>query len=301
MSILEAIVLGLVQGLTEFLPISSSGHLILIPWLANWDEPGLAFDAALHLGTLAAVFVYFWRELVAMLFAIPTALSRPRAVLTAKPEPLPDGPRPVSGGSSPNREHDARLALLLILGSIPGGIVGLLGQGKIEDFFHDETHRPFSIVVIAVLLIAFGLILWLADRAATHRRRIDALTTRDALFIGAAQALALMPGVSRSGSTLTAGLFRGLHRADAARFSFLLGTPLVTLAGLKGLKDILDAHPTGSEVTTLIVGVLVSAITGFAAIWVLLRFLQRSNTAVFVLYRLAAGLFFLGLIAAGVR
>jgi undecaprenyl-diphosphatase len=301
LSIFEAIVLGLVQGLTEFLPISSSGHLILVPWLIGWDEPGLAFDAALHLGTLAAVFVYFWRELLAMLLAVPTALSRPRALLGMTPAASSDSPGSVSGSWTPNREWDARLALLLVVGSIPGGVLGLIGQGKIDDFFHDESHRPFSIVVIALLLMGFGLLLWWADRVATHRRGIESVTVRDTVVIGAAQALALMPGVSRSGSTLTAGLFRGLRRADAARFSFLLGVPLVTVAGLKGLKDILDASPSGHEVTTMIVGVLVSAVTGFAAIWFLLRLLQSSSTVVFAVYRLAAGLVVLGLIVAGVR
>src|SRR5215218_5435996 len=297
MSIYEAVVLGLVQGLTEFLPISSSGHLILVPWLLGWDEPGLAFDAALHLGTLFAIFVYFWRELLAMLRAVPAALSRPLALVRSVP-PSSSGGTAVAGHEC---DADARLALLLIVGSIPGGLLGLAGQSRIDEFFHDESHRPFSIVVIAVFLIVFGLLLWWADRAATHRRGIPDLTVRDTVFIGAAQALALMPGVSRSGSTLTAGLFIGLRRAEAARFSFLLGTPLITLAGLKGLKDILDANPTGSEVTTMLVGILVSAVTGFAAIAFLLRYLQRSNTAVFVVYRLAAGFLILGLVAAGVR
>jgi undecaprenyl-diphosphatase len=295
MSIVEAIVLGLVQGLTEFLPISSSGHLILVPWLFGWDEPGLAFDAALHLGTLLAVFFYFWRDLLAMLRAVPTALSRPISLLTG--DPLADD----ADGTGICRERDARLALLLILGSIPGGIVGVLAQRRLEGFFHDDSERPFSIVVIVALLVVFGLLLWWADRAAVHRRRIASLTVRDTVIIGAAQALALMPGVSRSGSTLTAGLFLGLRRADAARFSFLLGTPLVILAGLKGLADILDANPSGSEITTMLVGIIFSAVSGFAAISILLRYLQRSNASVFVIYRLVAGLFILGLIAAGVR
>jgi undecaprenyl-diphosphatase len=300
MSIFEAIVLGLVQGLTEFLPISSSGHLILVPWLFGWDEPGLAFDAALHLGTLVAVFVYFWRELLAMLLAVPTAVSRPRSLLRMSP-PVTEGLRRVSGGSELDRDWDARLALLLILGSIPGGIVGLAGEGAIDDFFHAESHRPFSIVVNALLLMVFGLILWWADRAATHRRGLDSLTVRDTVVVGVAQALALFPGVSRSGSTLTAGLFRGVRRPDAARFSFLLGVPLILGAGLKGLKDILDANPSGHEVTTMFVGIIVSAVTGFAAIWFLLRLLQRSSTAPFVVYRLAAGLVILGLVVTGVR
>ncbi|HEY7030217.1 MAG TPA: undecaprenyl-diphosphate phosphatase [Thermomicrobiales bacterium] len=301
MSIFEAIVLGLVQGLTEFLPISSSGHLILVPWLVGWDEPGLAFDAALHLGTLLAVFAYFWRELLGMLLAVPTALSRPRELLQMEPPAAVEGLRPVSGGSTSGREWDARLALLLIVGSIPGGVLGLIFQGKIDDFFHAESHRPFSIVVIALLLMGFALLLWWADRVAVHRRGIESLTVRDTVVIGSAQALALMPGVSRSGSTLTAGLFRGLRREDAARFSFLLGVPLTTAAALTGVKDILDASPSGHEVTTMIVGIAVSAVTGFAAIWTLLRLLQRHSAAIFVVYRVAVGLLVLGLIAAGVR
>ena len=301
MSTLEAIVLGLVQGLTEFLPISSSGHLILVPWLIGWDEPGLAFDAALHLGTMVAVLAYFWRELLAMLLATPTALSRPRALLLGGPQSTAGSARPVSGGSGTDREHDARLALLLIVGSIPGGIAGLLGQGAIDEFFHAEEHRPSSIVVNAVLLIGFGLLLWVAERAATYRRRIEDLTARDAIVVGVAQGLALMPGVSRSGATLTSGLFRGMRRADAARFSFLLGVPLVTAAGLKGVKDIVDAGPTGPEALTMTIGVLTSAVSGFAAIWVLLRYLQRSSTAVFVVYRVVFGMMVLGLIAAGVK
>lgn len=297
MSTFEAIVVGLVQGLTEFLPISSSGHLILVPWLFGWDEPGLSFDAALHLGTLLAVFFYFWRELLAMLLAVPTALARPLALLRNAPASDPNIPM----GSAQSRDRDARLALLLIVGSIPGGIVGLLAQGEIENLFHGDSHETFSIVVIAILLMAFGLLLWWADRTASLRRRIGEMTVRDTLTIGVAQAMALIPGVSRSGATLTAGLFRGLRRADAARFSFLLGTPLVTLAGLKGVKDILDTDPSGSEIRVMLIGMLVSAISGFAAISVLLRYLQRSSTAVFVIYRLIAGLFLLGIIVTGVR
>jgi undecaprenyl-diphosphatase len=297
MSTFEALVVGLVQGLTEFLPISSSGHLIVVPWLFGWDEPGLSFDAALHLGTLLAVFIYFWRELFAMVLAVPTALSRPLALLRSAPSENPE----TSVGPPQNRESDARLALLLIVGSIPGGIVGLLAQGAIEDYFHSDSHRTLSIVVIAILLMGFGLLLWWADRTASLRRRIGAMTVRDTVTIGIAQAMALVPGVSRSGATLTAGLFLGLRRADAARFSFLLGTPLVTLAGLKGVNDILGADPTGTELRMMAIGMVTSAISGFAAISVLLRYLQRSSTVVFVIYRLVAGLFLLGVIVTGIR
>lgn len=301
MTTFEAIVLGLVQGLTEFLPISSSGHLILVPWLLNWEEPGLAFDAALHLGTLVAAFAYFWRDLLAMLKAVPTALSRPRSLLFGSMNSGDSGDTTATGIVPEQRDRDARLALLLILGSIPGGILGVAFQGKIDDFFHEEKHRPGSIAVIASLLVVFALILWAAERYAQHRRKIEDLTAQDVAIIGLAQALALMPGVSRSGSTLTAGLFRGLRRADAARFSFLLGVPLITVAALKGFTDIVDAGPSGAELTRMILGIITSAISGFGAIWVLLKYLQRSNTKIFIAYRIVAGLVFLGLIVFGVK
>jgi undecaprenyl-diphosphatase len=290
MSTFEAIVLGIVQGLTEFLPISSSGHLILVPWLFGWDEPGLAFDAALHLGTLVAVFTYFWQDIWGMLRSVPVALSAPKQLLLAKTEELKD-----------DRSRNARLALLLVVGSIPGGVLGLALQSSIDDRFHDHSKQPGSIAIIATLLIVFALLLWVAERSARHVRGIEKLTLKDAILIGSAQALALFPGVSRSGSTLTAGLFRDLKRPDAARFSFLLGTPLVLAAGLTGVKDIIDASPSGSELWRMAIGILFSAIFGFAAIWVLLRFLQRSDTKVFIVYRVIAGAAILLLIAFGFR
>jgi undecaprenyl-diphosphatase len=289
MSVFEAIVLGLVQGLTEFLPISSSGHLILVPWLFGWDEPGLSFDAALHLGSLTAVFVYFWRDLLNMVLAVPDALRKNMALLQAAPEKLDE------------RDKSARLAWLLVLGSIPGGIVGLLLQGSIDDFFHRHEHQERSILLIAVMLMLFAVVLYVADKSATHRRRIGDLGVKDALFVGVAQAIALFPGVSRSGITLTAGLFRGIARADAARFSFLLGAPLVTLAGGKGLYDLITDGAGGIGNGPLIAGMLASGISGFAAIWVLLRFLQRSSTTVFVVYRIAAGIGILIVLATGIR
>jgi undecaprenyl-diphosphatase len=290
MSTFEAIVLGIVQGLTEFLPISSSGHLILVPWLAGWEEPGLAFDAALHLGTLLAVFTYFRQDILGMIKAIPIALSSPKRLLFANPAELAD-----------ERSRSGRLALLLVVGSLPAGIVGLAAQNAIDDRFHDHDKQPGSIAIIAALLIVFALVLLLAERIARHVRGIETLTIKDALLIGVAQALALFPGVSRSGSTLTAGLFRDLKRADAARFSFLLGTPLVLAAGLTGVKDIIDANPSGAEIWRMGIGILASAISGFAAIWVLLKFLQRSDTKIFIAYRVAAGIAILLLIAFGFR
>ena len=289
MSFLQAIVLGIVQGLTEFLPISSSGHLILVPWLFGWDEPGLSFDAALHLGTLAAVFTYFWRELLNMLLAAPDALRRPLTHMRWSP------------ADSSEKDRDARLAWMLVLGSIPGGIAGLLLQDPIDDFFHSGEHHSRSIALIAIVLIAFAILLLLADRRAKHLRGIEDLGPVDAVAIGFAQMLALFPGVSRSGITLTAGLFREIKRADAARFSFLLGTPLVTLAGLKGIYDLISEGAGGIGNAQLVLGILASAISGFASIAILLRFLQRSSATVFVIYRVGAGIAVLLILATSWR
>ena len=289
----EAIVLGIVQGLTEFLPISSSAHLIVVPWLFGWDQPGLAFDAALHLGTLSAVFAYFWRELFAMALALPRALAHPKRFLR-DPEPRP-------GRDARPDDATARLAMLVALGTVPGLICGIVGQGAIEAFFHSDDHRRRAVIVSAVALILLGLLLLAAERVAAHHRQMHHLTWRDAVLIGMAQAAALLPGVSRSGATLTMGLFQGLNRGDAARFSFLMGTPLVLAASVKAVWDVVQDGMTGSEVRVFLVGILASAIVGFAAIWGLLRFLQTSSTKVFVVYRVAVGLALLGAAVAGVR
>jgi undecaprenyl-diphosphatase len=288
MSYLEAIVLGITQGLTEFLPISSSGHLIIVPWLFGWETPGLAFDAALHLGTLLAVFTYFWRELVEIVRAVPTILKK-RTVLLRPAE------------SDDEQTFFARLGLLLIVGSIPGGIVGLLAESRIEDFFHSVEHEDRAIVIIAILLALFAMLLWYADRTGEETRPIESVRLRDSIAIGAAQACALIPGVSRSGITLTAGLFRGFKRADAARFSFLLGIPLVTAAGLKGMADLIQADPSGAEIGRIVAGMAASAISGFIAIGFLLRYLQTSSTTVFVVYRVLASIVLIGLVLSGFR
>jgi undecaprenyl-diphosphatase len=270
----QAIVLGVVQGLTEFLPVSSSAHLLVVPWLLGWESPGLAFDAALHLGTLAAVLVYFWRDLVAMALAFPRAIQRPRAILCS------DDPADVM----------SRLSLLIALGTVPGLVAGLLGERTIDAVYHPGGVASDAVIIaIAVALIALALLLLAAERAARHVRSMASLTIRDALIIGLAQALALIPGVSRSGATITTGLFRGLTRADAARFSFLLGAPIVAAAGAKGLLDTLTAGPNPGQLGVFAVGLTVSALAGFVAIWGLLRYLQRASTAVFVVYRIVLG------------
>jgi len=271
----QAIVLGIVQGLTEFLPVSSSAHLLVVPWLLGWESPGLAFDAALHLGTLAAVLVYFWRDLLAMALAFPRAIRRPYAILR-------------SGDSA---DVMPRLALLIAIGTVPGLIIGLLGEGTIDAVYHPGGVAPDAVIVaVAVASIALALLLLAAERTAQHVRGMASLTVRDGLIIGLAQTLALIPGVSRSGATITAGLFRDLTRVDAARFSFLLGVPIIAAAGAKGLIDTLTSGLDAGQLAVFAVGVAVSALAGFVAIWGLLRYLQRATTAVFIVYRIVLGI-----------
>ncbi|MCC7370107.1 MAG: undecaprenyl-diphosphatase UppP [Chloroflexi bacterium] len=270
MSLIEAIVLGIVQGLAEFLPISSSGHLILTPWLLGWKEHGLTFDLALHLGTSAALLGYFWRDWLRLAQAVLSGLTSAQA----------------------RASHEWRLAWLIVLGCIPAGVVGVLFEDKIEELLRSPLQ-------IAVLLIVFGLIMLAADRLGSQQRRLNQITLADALTIGFAQVLALMPGVSRSGITLTAGLFRGLDRASAARFSFLLSAPITVAAALYKLRGLVKAPPVGGELLAFAVGVVTAAVVGALAIGFLLRYLQRQPVDVFVWYRVAAGLVVLALVLMG--
>lgn len=279
MSIWHAIILGIIQGLTEFLPISSSAHLILIPWLFGWGESGLQFDVALHMGTLVAVFIYFWRDLLDMVMAVPTGILQRRPFANPK----------------------SRLAWIIVFGSIPAAIVGILFNDRIDDYFHSDSGGNTAIALIALLLIGLAVILWIAERTARHIRPMEDLGWKSGLFIGCAQALALLPGVSRSGSTITAGLFTGLKRDDAARFSFLLGVPAILGAGVLETKKVIDAGLSGSELTTFLVGAVTSAIVGYLAIAFLLSFLRRNSTMVFIVYRVIIGIAFLGLVLAGFR
>lgn len=279
MELWQAIILGIVQGLTEFLPISSSGHLIIFPWLLDWESGGLAFDASLHLGTLTAVLVYFWRDLWQMIRVIPYALSQPMQVLTGK-----------SGDT--DRDNYAKLGILIVIASIPGAIVGLLFEDSIEAFFHTEENSSRAIAAIATMLIVVGLAMLLAERVGRQDRAIRGMGWVDALWIGIGQALAaLLPGTSRSGATLTAGLFRNLKRGEAARFSFMAGIPLIFGAGMLSLIDAISEGMSSSEAANFIAGGLAAALVGFVTIWGLLQFLQRQSTLVFVVYRVLFGLF----------
>lgn len=288
LSFLEAILLGLVQGLTEFLPISSSGHLIVIPWLFDIPSPGLAYDAALHLGTLVAVLIYFRLEFIGMARAIPRALQSPMALITSTPEG--------------ENDRNAKLLWLIALGCVPGALVGLFLESDIEALFHDANHETRAVVIVAIAMILLGVALLLAERLARHRRALQSLNLKDTLIIGVAQALAaLVPGVSRSGATITAGLFREFKRPDAARFSFLLGAPLIAGAGAKSLLEIAGEGFSGREYGIFLVGIVTAAVSGLFAISFLLRFLQSQSTIVFVIYRFVFGLMVLGLVVSGVK
>ncbi|MDO9065585.1 MAG: undecaprenyl-diphosphatase UppP [Chloroflexota bacterium] len=263
----QALVLGLVQGLTEFIPVSSSAHLIIVPWLLGWPDPGLAFDAALHLGTLLAVLAFFARDWVVLARAFLASLLE----------------------CSLGPDHNRLLAWLVLVGSIPGAIAGVLLDHTVEAFFHSpgSAHSASSLLVMAALILGLAAALWLAEAVARHSRSMETLGWRDAIVIGLAQAAALLPGVSRSGATITAGLFLGLDRTAAARVSFLLATPIVAGAGAKKVYDALKAGLSSGDQAAFALGLLAAAVSGYLCISFLLRYLQRNSTLPFVLYRVA--------------
>jgi undecaprenyl-diphosphatase len=270
-SVLEAIVLGITQGLTEFLPISSTAHLRIVPAFAGWEDPGAAFTAVTQLGTMTAVLLYFRGDLTRIARAWVRSLRDPAA----------------------RRELDARLGWYIVLGTIPIGIFGLAFKDQIENGARD-------LYLIGIALIVLGLVLLVAERVARHDRPLEAITTRDGIVIGLAQALALVPGVSRSGATLTAGLFMGLDRTSAARFSFLLSIPAVVLSGLLEFVSILNGSD-GEHVGlgALAVATLLAFVVGYATIAFLLRYLSHHSTIVFVVYRVALGALVLVLASSG--
>jgi undecaprenyl-diphosphatase len=267
--IFRAIVLGIVQGLSEFLPISSSGHLVVVRRFFHWSQTdSLTFDVALHVGTTIAVLTYFWNDWLSML----------RSVLlwaTRRAEP-----------SRIRHANDEHIFGLLVLGSIPVGIAGLL----LESWFEDHVRDP---VVIGATLIVFGLLLYAVERRAREKRTLEDATWKDAAFIGVAQACSLVPGVSRSGFTITAGLFRGFKRQDAARYSFLLSTPAIGGAALLKFKDALSEGTLSNDLGPIIAGTAVSAVVGLIAIAYLMRLIQTRSFTPFVIYRVLAGAFFI--------
>lgn len=260
MDFFQLFILAIVQGLTEFLPISSSAHLILIPKLTGWTDQGLAFDVAVHVGTLSAVVFYFRKQLVIMV------VDWLKSITTRK------------------QTTESKLAWGVILGTIPVGIVGLLFKDVIET----SLRSP---LVIATTTIIFGLALWWADVHGKRQRDEHSISFKDILFIGCAQALALIPGTSRSGITITAGLLLGLSRAGAARFSFLLSIPAILLPGLLKSLDLIKASPTSVDWTTLFFGALISGMTAFVVIHFFLKLLEKSGMLPYVIYRMVLGLF----------
>ena len=253
---IHAIVLAIVQGLSEFLPISSSGHLILVPSILGWPDQGLAFDVALHVGTLVALIGYFRVELLQMTRAWFASLT--------------------GRGLTP----DGRLAWCVVIGTIPVGLVGIV----FGDFIEQMLRNP---LFVAAMLAGFGILMWLADRLASQRRDEYTVGWRDTLLIGCAQALALMPGTSRSGVTMTMARALGLTRLGAARFSFLLAVPGIAMAGAWEFLKLLNAPGDGTDWTITGLGFGVSALTGYLCIHVLLKFITRIGLLPFALYRLA--------------
>jgi undecaprenyl-diphosphatase len=255
--------------LTEFIPVSSSAHLIVIPWLLRWSDPGIAFDVALHLGTLLALLWFFRADWIRVIRAGVKSIGQRKI----------------------GEDIDRRLFWFLVIGTIPGAIAGYLGESKIEEMFHKpNTPNTFgAMVTMAVIIALLGAILFLVERLAKHLRDLNQLSLKDAIVVGLSQALAIFPGVSRSGSTMTAGLALGLQRETSARFSFLLSAPIILGAGLKSALDVHTELAAGTlaraDLYYFIIGFIAAAVSGYICIKFLLRFLQKHSTDVFVYYR----------------
>jgi undecaprenyl-diphosphatase len=269
MPLYQIIVLAIIQGITEFLPISSTAHLALAPWLLGWTDPGLTFDIALHLGTLLAVLVYFfrtWLQVIAQAFGIQY-------------------------GDDETLRQNPRLLWLVAIGSVPVGFFGFIFGKQAETTW----RNPF---VIGTMLIAVGVLMWIGERARTRKKNLGDVTLGDSVAIGVAQALAIVPGTSRSGITITAGLFRNLDRVAAARFSFLLATPAIAAAAAKAFYDLAKHGGIPAEMQLpFVIGIALSGLSGFAVIAFFLRFLQRHGLLFFIYYRILFGIIVIALAA----
>lgn len=262
MTVFQALVLGVLQGLAEFLPISSSAHLTLAPWLFHWRDPGLAFDVALHFGTLIAVVWYFRHQWITLIGAVASIIAHRRV-----------------------ETEQERRAVYLIIATIPGAIAGLALEKYAESTFRDPK-------LVATVLIIMGVVLWWIDKRSARDRPLESITWVDALLIGLAQMFAIIPGVSRSGSTITAGRALRLTREGAAIFSFLMSMPIIAAASLLKLPHVLKTEGIDAQ---LVVGVLASAVSGWLAISVLLRFVVRRSYGIFAVYRVVVGLIVLAI------
>jgi undecaprenyl-diphosphatase len=260
---IQALIMGLVQGLTEFIPVSSSGHLVLVPWLFGWKDPfidSVAFTVVLHMGTLVALLVFFWRDWVTL---IPAGLATIRD-------------RSFKG--DPNR----KMAFLLVVATIPAVLVGPIFESKLEELVREPAR-------IALMLCVGAAILWLADRWGSKQRDETSLSFRDSLGIGVAQVIALVPGISRSGISISAGMFLGLNREAAARFSFLMATPVIGGAGVWEARKFLT-HEAGPspEMNVVVIGFFAALVSGFLAVRFMLEFLKRQPLTAFIVYRIVA-------------
>jgi undecaprenyl-diphosphatase len=255
-TVFQALILGIIQGLSEFLPISSSAHLALAPWILHWPDPGLAFDVALHFGTLVAVLWYFWAEWIALLIAAKDIVVKRRI-----------------------ETENERRVLFLIIATIPGAIAGLAFEKQAESTFRDPR-------LVAVALIVMGLLLWFIDRFAARDRVLATMRWTDALMTGIAQMFAIIPGVSRSGATITAGRALRFGREDAAIFSFLMSMPIIAAAAVLKMPQAIREQGFSAP---MIVGILASAVSGWLAISVLLRVVTRHSYGVFAAYRVILG------------
>lgn len=269
MTLLRAVLLGILQGATEFVPVSSSGHLVLVPWALGWPNPSLAFDAVAHLGTLVAVLAYFWADIIALWRGWVRSVRERRLDTT-----------------------EGRLAWLILISAIPGALLGVF----LEDWFEALFASPHA---VALLLLVTGVILYVSDRLARGSRLLGDVSLVDALLIGLAQGVAIAPGISRSGATISTGLLRGLDRDSAARFSFLMGIPIVAGAAAFSLLDVVQAGAVATEWYTLAVGFLAAAASGYLGIRYLLRYLRSHTLRPFAYYCWAAGL--IGLLLYGAR
>ncbi|HEY9816660.1 MAG TPA: undecaprenyl-diphosphate phosphatase [Candidatus Obscuribacterales bacterium] len=273
LSIIQSMVLGVVQGLTEFLPISSTAHIKVVPVALGWGDPGVAFTAFIQLGSILSILWYFWGDLSQVV------VGTLRAIRTSNYD-----------------STDFRIGLGILVGTIPIVIGGLALKILVPNFDNSPLR---SMAAIAFASIVMSLLLAWAEYQGNRKRTYEDLSTRDGILMGLAQTLALMPGVSRSGSTLTAGLLIGLNRPAAARFSFLLGVPAITLAGVVGLRDLIDVGFEGTSIAALIAGFITATISSYLAIAWLLNFLKKHSTWVFVWYRLGFGVIILGSIWMG--
>lgn len=252
MTIFQAIIYGILQGLGEFLPISSTAHIIVAPWLFGWTDPGLAFDIALHLGTLVAVIAFFWRDWITLIYS----------------------------GFTRVKSSEGKLFWYLVLATIPGALLGYVFENKMESTFRNPA-------LIGLMLIIMGIILYLVDRNARKRVHLENIGLGRSLTIGISQAVAFIPGVSRSGITMTTGMFLGLTRESAARFSFLLSTPIIFGSGIVKLKDIIH---TKVDVLPFAVAIITAAIVGVLSIKFLLEYLKNKGFGIFVVYRIIVGI-----------